>query len=101
LSKKLSEEKQLMTFNEALKIELEAIEVALAQMSIQYGNPMLKPFNVFSKASAEDKINMRIDEILSRIARGCPENDENILLDLICYLVLKRVLRRLQHMEDV
>jgi len=48
LSKKLSEEKQLMTFNEALKIELEAIEVALAQMSIQYGNPMLKPFNVFS-----------------------------------------------------
>ena len=28
-----------MTFNEALKIELEAIEVALAQMSIQYGNP--------------------------------------------------------------
>jgi len=61
-----------------------------------YGDSAVNPVRIFSKASAEEQINVRIDDKLSRILRGeeienVPEDTE---LDLIGYLILKRVLRR-------
>ena len=56
----------------------------------QYGDSALNPLRVFSKATAEEGMNIRLDDKLSRIARGAGEN-EDPELDIIGYLVLKRI----------
>lgn len=80
-------------------IEQECREIAdlLVAKNKAYGNSFAEPINVFSKASSEEQINVRIDDKLNRIAKGketdaVPEDTEK---DLIGYLILKRVLRKL------
>jgi len=47
---------------------------------------------IFSDCDSIEQINVRIDDKLSRISRGCREGDsEDSEFDLIGYLVLKRV----------
>jgi len=77
----------------------ECMEVAdlLIRKNKTYGNSFANPANIFCKLPAEDQINVRIDDKLNRIAKGedlgaVPEDTE---LDLVGYLVLKRVLRKL------
>lgn len=59
-----------------------------------YGNSALDPVRIFSKASAIEQINVRIDDKLSRLVRGHAVG-EDVEFDLIGYLVLKRVWRKL------
>jgi len=68
----------------------------------KYGNSALNPVRLFSKGSAEEGINVRIDDKLSRISHGFGNDTtatdataEDTEQDLIGYLILKRVLRRL------
>jgi hypothetical protein len=63
-----------------------------------YGNSFSDPVRIFSKATPEDGLNIRIDDKLSRIARG-QNAGEDAILDLIGYLILKRVLGRLEAKE--
>jgi len=58
-----------------------------------YGNSALKPIRVFSKASAKEQILVRLDDKLNRIKQGNDilESDEDVITDLIGYLVLLRV----------
>ena len=56
-----------------------------------YGNSFSDPVRIFSKATPEDGLNIRIDDKLSRIARG-QNAGEDAELDLIGHLILKRVL---------
>jgi hypothetical protein len=56
----------------------------------QYGDSALNPLRVFSKATPEEGMNIRLDDKLSRIARGAGEN-EDPEFDIIGYLVLKRI----------
>ena len=73
--------------------ECEAIRALLLAKNEAYGNSALEPMRVFSRASAVEQILVRIDDKLSRLARG--ENaGEDVVLDLIGYLVLLRVARR-------
>ena len=60
-----------------------------------YGNSFSDPVRIFSRATAEEGLNIRIDDKLSRIARG-QSAGEDAELDLIGYLILKRVLRRVE-----
>ena len=65
-----------------------------------YGSSALDPLRIFSKASSIEQINVRIDDKLSRLARGHAYGDEDTELDLIGYLVLKRVaVRRVRDRE--
>jgi hypothetical protein len=61
----------------------------LAEKNEKYGNSALDPVRIFSRASSEEGLLVRIDDKLSRIAR-CPpgQEDEDVLLDLIGYLTL-------------
>ena len=59
-----------------------------------YGNSALDPVRVFSTASTEEQIRVRIDDKLSRIARGQAAG-EDVSADLSGYLVLLEVHRRL------
>lgn len=60
-----------------------------------YGNSAIDPVRIFSKADRLEQLDVRIDDKLSRIARGDGSGDEDPELDLIGYLVLKRVARGL------
>jgi hypothetical protein len=59
----------------------------------KYGDSALNPARVFSKANATEQILVRIDDKLSRIARGVGlfANDEDVINDLIGYLVLLKI----------
>jgi hypothetical protein len=46
---------------------------------------------VFSRADAQEQLLVRIDDKLSRIARGHEFENDDTVLDLIGYLILLRV----------
>ena len=89
-----------MTIPEQIEIECENIKQMLLQKNRAYGNSFADPVRIFSKATPEEGLRIRIDDKLSRIARG---NDagEDTILDLIGYLVLLRVLGREQDKSGV
>ena len=62
----------------------------------KYGNSALQPSRIFSKASPIEQINVRIDDKLSRIKNEKEDEDEDVLFDLLGYLVLKKVCLNLQ-----
>jgi len=70
------------------------ITAMLLQKNRAYGNSAFDPLRIFSKADPVEQINVRIDDKLSRIARGA-DDGEDTELDLIGYLVLKRVAKKL------
>jgi len=76
----------------------EVKEILLAK-NRAYGNSALEPLRIFSRAEALEQINVRIDDKLSRISRGSEFGDEDTELDLIGYLVLRRVARGLSAKE--
>jgi hypothetical protein len=71
--------------------------VSIARMLIEknkaYGDSALSPLRVFSRASAQEQILVRIDDKLSRLSRGAAAG-EDVVLDLIGYLVLLRIAQR-------
>ena len=62
----------------------------LIKKNKQYGDSAMNPTRIFAKGSAEDLIRVRIDDKLNRLLQGdnSIERDEDVILDLICYLVL-------------
>lgn len=62
----------------------------LLEKNKSYGNSAINPLRVFSSASTIEQINVRIDDKLSRIARGNEFDEEDTELDLIGYLILKQ-----------
>lgn len=62
----------------------------------QYGNSALDPMRVFSKADPIEQIKVRIDDKLSRLARGQMET-EDAVKDLMGYLVLLRIAEGTKH----
>ena len=71
---------------------LRNIGVMLKEKNERYGNSALDPIRIFSEASTEEQLLVRIDDKLSRIARGS-EGDEDVVWDLVGYLVLLLVAR--------
>lgn len=71
--------------------ECDAIKNMLLEKNRKYGNSMFKPKRIFSKADDLEQINVRIDDKLSRIMSGQVDDDEDVELDLIGYLIGKRV----------
>ena len=65
----------------------------LLEKNAKYGNSALNPVRVFSKADNQEQLLVRIDDKLSRIARGAGMDgvDEDTLNDLIGYLILLKI----------
>jgi DNA-binding XRE family transcriptional regulator len=55
-----------------------------------YGNSALDPVRIYSRANPAEQIRVRIDDKLSRLARGHAAG-EDVTLDLLGYLVLLRI----------
>jgi hypothetical protein len=58
-----------------------------------YGDSALDPVRIFSKADSEEQLLVRIDDKLSRFARGESYPGDNDVDDLIGYLVLLKIAR--------
>lgn len=66
------------------------VKAMLLAKNAAYGDSAVNPVRVFSKASPREQILVRLDDKLSRLARGSAAG-EDVVLDLIGYLVLLRV----------
>ena len=62
----------------------------------KYGNSAIQPTRIFSKASDEEQIMVRLDDKLSRLQSGQCDDDEDVILDIIGYLILLRTMRALK-----
>ena len=69
------------------------IKELLIHKNRKYGNSALKPCRVFSKSSPVEQLLVRIDDKLNRIMQGAGllANDEDVINDLIGYLVLLKI----------
>ena len=74
--------------------ECDSIKEMLLAKNKAYGNSATSPLRIMSKASAEEQILVRCDDKLGRIASGLADN-EDAILDLTGYLILLRVIRRI------
>lgn len=68
----------------------------LVDKNKKYGNSALEPMRVFSQAAADEQILVRLDDKLSRIKSRQSNEDEGPIKDLVGYLVLYLVSRRLK-----
>jgi len=81
-----------MKFHEQVYQVLGEIKEMLIAKNQKYGNSALEPLGVFSKLSAEEGLLVRIDDKLKRIKNGSLEkDDEDVINDLIGYLVLLKI----------
>ena len=88
--KKKEEVIRMTETQENIKEIIEEVKDLLLRKNKQYGNSALEPMGIFAKGSAEELIRVRIDDKLNRLLQGDDsiETDEDIILDLIGYLVL-------------
>lgn len=80
----------------AIIAECNSVKRILVEKNVKYGNSAIDPVRIFSSCNPDEQLNVRIDDKLSRVARGKGKDDEDVSLDIIGYLVLKRVYKTLK-----
>ncbi len=79
-----------MTSQKISKI-CQQIEKLLLEKNRKYGDSALNPVRIFSKVDKLEQIKVRIDDKLSRISNQQTDEDEDLIFDLIGYLVLLKI----------
>jgi hypothetical protein len=74
-----------------LQDAMREISTLLISKNQKYGDSALNPTRIFSSANPIEQLNVRIDDKLSRIKTQHTNEDEDAELDLIGYLILKRI----------
>ena len=82
------------SFAATVRSELTELGDFLISKNEAYGNSALDPVRVFSDASPEEQLLVRIDDKLSRLQRGSEYADEDTVTDLIGYLILLKIARK-------
>ena len=86
-----------------ITIVCDDIKELLLEKNRKYGDSALNPNRIFSKADAVEQSLVRIDDKLNRIQKGAGllANDEDVVSDLIGYLVLLKIaLKRRPHIDE-
>ena len=76
--------------------QVKEIGTFLIEKNRKYGNSAIQPTRIVSKASDEEQIMVRLDDKLSRLQSGQCDEDEDVILDIIGYLILLRTVRALK-----
>lgn len=63
----------------------------LLEKNRKYGDSALNPKRIFSKADVVEQIKVRLDDKISRLMNQQSDDDEDVVMDLMGYLVLLRV----------
>lgn len=94
----------MTTLTESQKLivqECDAIRDMLLAKNRKYGDSALNPIRIFSRANPIEQIQVRIDDKLKRLMNRQHDEDEDAEFDLIGYLVLLRVARRLVEGSEI
>lgn len=84
-----ADEKAISSTADLIRKKCREIEEMLVEKNIAYGSSATEPVRIFSRADPAEALRVRLDDKLSRLARGNPEAfGEDTLLDLVGYLVL-------------
>ena len=82
----------MLEFSTQVSDVLIEIKELLINKNKKYGNSALEPLGVFSQLSAKEGLLIRIDDKLKRIKNGSLDrDDEDVINDLIGYLVLLKI----------
>jgi len=85
----------IMNFHQEVYQVLSEITEMLIAKNQKYGNSAIEPLGIFSDLSPEEGLKVRIDDKLKRIKNGSlDKDDEDVINDLIGYLVLLKILHR-------
>lgn len=88
----IQQEPETMTWSQAQICEVcDGVKEMLLEKNRRYGDSALAPVRVFSHADPEEAIRVRIDDKLSRLCHERDDEDEDVVNDLIGYLVLLKV----------
>lgn len=82
------------TMKEMIEAECAYISDMLYQKNLKYQNSVLSSSGVFSKLDPIERINVRMEDKLSRLQNGLAD-DEDAEMDLAGYLILKRVVSKI------
>jgi hypothetical protein len=76
-----------------ISLVCDQIKELLLEKNKKYGDSALDPSRIFSKTNPIEQLLVRIDDKLNRIQKGAGllANDEDIIQDLIGYLVLLKI----------
>ena len=88
------------TFAKNVRSVLMNIEQVLILKNRKYGNSALEPKRIFSRADPVEQLRVRIDDKLSRVMSDQQDEDEDVELDLIGYLVLLQLARKAKIESD-
>jgi hypothetical protein len=72
----------------------------LLEKNRKYGDSALNPVRIFSKANTLEQLKVRLDDKLSRLRNQQDDEDEDVITDLIGYLVLFKVAQVQQRRAD-
>ena len=93
----------LTVTQQAIVDECEFVKQHLLAKNRAYGNSFAEPVQIFAKSNPVEQLNVRIDDKIKRLLNkdGASKRrvKEDTVLDLIGYLILKRVLTRLNRKE--
>lgn len=91
-----------MNTQKQIELTCDSIKNMLLDKNKKYGDSALKPVRIFSKADVVEQILVRIDDKLSRISKGAGlvGSDEDVVNDLIGYLVLLKIAKQQQQATD-
>jgi len=78
----------------AILDECNRLSNMLIEKNRAYGNSALDPVRIFSQADNAEQLKVRIDDKLSRFARGREYQGDNDLDDLMGYLVLLSIVKK-------
>lgn len=82
------------TFEESLDKVLKDIRELLLAKNRKYGNSALEPIRVFSRADPVEQIRTRLDDKLSRLRNQQPDEDEDVIQDILGYLILLKIAQK-------
>lgn len=82
-----------MSTADEIQATCDEIKQMLLEKNKAYGDSALNPLRVFSRASPSEAILVRLDDKISRLARGSAAG-EDVIIDLMGYLVLLRIAQR-------
>lgn len=80
----------MLTQNDIVRVCTD-ISIMLQEKNVAYGDSALDPVRIFSKSNAIEQLLVRIDDKLSRFARGTDYPGDNDIDDLIGYLILLKI----------
>ena len=91
-----TKEAKVMSFNDTQKsisVMCDKIKTMLLAKNKQYGDSVMNPIRVFSKADKTEQLRVRIDDKINRLLQGDEsiESDVDVIDDLIGYLILLRI----------